>query len=33
VYDLCRARIEALIALPESDLENRRALQLIGEIS
>lgn len=32
VYDLCRARIEALIALPNDELRSRQALQLIGEI-
>lgn len=33
VYDLCRARIEALLALPDEDLFHRTALQLIGDIN
>ena len=32
VYDLCRSRIEALLALPEDKLGNREALQAIGSI-
>lgn len=32
VYVLCRARIEALVALPESELRSQTALQLIGDI-
>ena len=32
VYDLCRVRIEALIALPEQDLQNKAALQAIADI-
>lgn len=32
VYELCRARIEALINLPSKDLVDKSALQLIGEI-
>lgn len=32
VYDLCRARIEALVALPEADLRDKHSLKLIGEI-
>lgn len=32
VYNLCRARIEALIALPVDDLQNRSALQAIADI-
>ena len=32
VYDLCRARIEALIALPDEDLSNRSKLQAITNI-
>ena len=32
VYNLCRARIEALIALPEEDLQNKSALQAIANI-
>lgn len=32
VYDLCRARIEALIALPDEELRHRPSLQLIGNI-
>ena len=30
VYDLCRQRIEALITLPEAELRDKMALQLIG---
>lgn len=33
VYALCRARVEALIALPQAALSDRAALQAIGEIS
>lgn len=33
VYDLCRARILALIALPADDLKEIRSLQLIGDIT
>lgn len=33
VYDLCRARIEALIALPEGALSDRAALQAIADIT
>jgi len=33
VYELCKLRIEALIALPEGELRNKDALQLIGDIS
>ena len=32
VYDLCRARIETLIALPEEDLRDKTALQAIAAI-
>ena len=32
-YDICRARIEALIALPEAALSDQKALQAISEIS
>jgi len=32
VYGLCRARIEALIALPDADLKDLGSLQLIGDI-
>ncbi len=32
VYDLCRARIEALLLLPVEELRNQEALQLIGNI-
>jgi len=32
VYDLCRARIEALIALPAEELPNKKSLQLIGTV-
>lgn len=32
VYDLCRARIEALIALKDEDLRDKVALQAIAEI-
>ena len=32
VYDLCRARIEALIALPESDLKDKDKLQSIANV-
>jgi len=32
VYELCRARIEALMALPDEELTSSRALQLIGDI-
>lgn len=32
-YDLCKARIEALIALPEEALQNRTALQAIADIT
>lgn len=31
VYDLCRSRIEALIALPETALTDRQALQAIAQ--
>ena len=33
VYDLCRARIEALIALPEDAFTNTLTLQTIAEIT
>jgi len=33
VYELCRSRIEALIALPDIELKNQDALQLIGDIT
>jgi len=32
VYDLCRARIEALLSLPEKALMDRSSVQLIGDI-
>ena len=32
VYDLCRARIEALIVLPEEDLKSKSKLQAIADI-
>ena len=32
VYDLCRARIEALVDLPDIELRNKQALQLIGDV-
>ena len=32
VYDLCRARIETLIALPESDLKDKGKLQSIAKV-
>lgn len=33
VYDLCEARIKALISLPEKDLKDGTALQAIAEIA
>lgn len=33
VYDLCRARIETLIALPEADLTDKAKLQSIAKIT
>lgn len=33
VYDLCRARLEALIALPEEQLSDRKTLQTIADIT
>ena len=33
VYDLCRARIETLVALPEADLTDREKLQSISKVS
>ena len=33
VYDMCRARIEALLALPEDKLADRAAVQAIADIS
>jgi len=32
VYDLCRARIETLLSLPEADLDDRAKLQSIANI-
>jgi len=33
VYDLCRARIETLIALPADDVKNRAKLQSIAKVT
>lgn len=33
VYDLCFARIEALLELPPAELENRQSIQIIGDIT
>lgn len=33
VYDLCRARIETLIALPKEDLKDRAKLQSIAKVT
>lgn len=32
VYNLCRLRLNALIALPDKDLKNEKKLQAIGEL-
>lgn len=33
VYDLCRARIETLLALPEEDLTDKAKLQSIAQVT